>query len=397
MAAGADAATQMDAAFRAIIDNDPQIQAVIRSVWGNASRDERPSDTPKNLEARNAQASKQITEILRRKGIELPDRTFINPRSGTIEGHRGWSGLNGLQKAAIIAAAAAATGGTLAATGVIGGVAPTVGGATAATGGGGGAAAGGGGTLAALTAAAGSPQMIAPAMIPTLSASTLASAFPAAAGTAASVAPAAAAPSLWSRLGGAVSSKALGTIGSAASGYAQDLGNERTEGVNYNLLRDQLGLNSERDYNTALTDRGRLDLEQRKYGDTARQDAINETLRSSGIQSFKMPERPRGIPNISFTSGFNAQARQAADEMGRQAQQRLLTGTKFDDLPELQRYQLTSPEQMPKAGIMERIAGILGLGTTAASGLLDDDDGSAGVTPNYTTTRPTTSDTRRRR
>src|SRR5687767_503992 len=106
MPAGVDAASdqQLSQYFRQIIDTDPEIQAVIRGVWGNGPR---PSDTPKHLESANHQASEQIKAILKRRGIDLPDRTFVNPRSGALEGHRGWSGLNPWIKAAIIAGAGA--------------------------------------------------------------------------------------------------------------------------------------------------------------------------------------------------------------------------------------------------------------------------------------------------
>lgn len=134
--AGADAAGAYDDEFRAILQNDPDIQRVIHGVWGDGPR---PGDTPKNLEKANDQASKQITQILKSKGIELPDRTFVNPRTGSIEGHRGWSGLNGWQKAAIIAAAGA--------TGVGAGMALA----------GGGAAAGAAGSGAGLSVASGVP------------------------------------------------------------------------------------------------------------------------------------------------------------------------------------------------------------------------------------------------
>jgi hypothetical protein len=134
---GAKAASDDDVAdaFRTLINTDPDIQAVIKGVWGDGPR---PSDTPKNLEKANDAASKQITAILKQKGIQLPDRTFVNPRSGALEGHRGWSGLPTGVKIAIIAGAGAATLG-----------------AGLAIAGGGAAAAGAGGAGAASTAGSG--------------------------------------------------------------------------------------------------------------------------------------------------------------------------------------------------------------------------------------------------
>lgn len=147
---GADAAGAYADPFRDLITKDPQIQSVIQRVWGTTPVDQRPSDTPKTLESQNAQASKEIAQILASRGIRLPDRTFINPRSESLEGHRGWAGLSGAQKAAIIAALAATGVGSAAALGAFGGAAGAgAAGGSAATGAGAGTA----GTIAGLGSA----------------------------------------------------------------------------------------------------------------------------------------------------------------------------------------------------------------------------------------------------
>lgn len=149
--AGADASHDYADQFRQIVANDPDIQRAISGVWGSTPVDQRPSDTPKHLEKANDAASKQISQILKNKGIALPDRTFINPRTGALEGHRGWSGLSGLQKAAIIAAAGATGIGGAAALGAFGGGAAAGAGAAGAGTGGAGAM-GGLGVTSGLTA-----------------------------------------------------------------------------------------------------------------------------------------------------------------------------------------------------------------------------------------------------
>lgn len=133
--AGADAAGQYDEQFRQLIANDPQIQEIIRRVWGDTPVSARPSDTPKHLEKPNDQASKEIAQILASRGMQLPDRTFVNPRTASLEGHRGWSGLSGLQKALAIAAAAGVTGGAGLALAGGAGAAGAAGGAGSALGG----------------------------------------------------------------------------------------------------------------------------------------------------------------------------------------------------------------------------------------------------------------------
>lgn len=118
-----------DAELNKLIASDPEIQQVIQSVWGTTPANQRPGDTPKNLEGANDRASKQIADILQRKGIQLPKHTFINPRSASVEHMRGWAGLPTAAKVAIIAGVAATGIGTAGALGAFGGAAavPSVG------------------------------------------------------------------------------------------------------------------------------------------------------------------------------------------------------------------------------------------------------------------------------
>jgi hypothetical protein len=360
MAAGASAADQMDAAFRKIIDNDPEIQAVIRGVWGNATRDERPSDTPKNLEKRNAAASKQIEQILQRKGISLPDRTFINPRSGTIEGHRGWAGLSGLQKAAILSAAGVATGGALAAGGAFGGLA-------------GGAGAGGGGAAAG----AAGPSMIMPAMATSLSPATLAGLG---GGTAATVGGAAAGGGgLLAGLG-----KALGTkqgigrlaegVGAVAGGIGKSAAQDRQAGIDYGLLRDRLGLDASQTDESNRVNRADLELRQNQDQRTDLNNAFQKSLQANLIQSWPgAPSMPSRIPTFNLgATGPTPGARDMAGSMASQMRGVVdQGGRRGTALPAYSPYTLASPTERPGASTTERVADILGLGGTALSGLLN--------------------------
>jgi hypothetical protein len=375
MAAGADAADQMDAAFRQIIDNDPEIQAVIRSVWGNTSRDERPSDTPKNLESANERASKRIGDILRRKGIDLPDRTFINPRSGTIEGHRGWAGLNGIQRAAIIAAAAAATGGAFGAAGAFGGA----GGA-----GGGGAAAGGGSAFAsglpvvagapALTGAslvtpwagAVAPSMIGTGMAPGLSASTLAGGGSTAAGGG----------GLMSRLRGALSNpgNVAETVGTVAQGIGNSAQQDRQAGIDYGLLRDRLGIDNASNNESALVNRGDLELRQNLDQRNDLNNAFDKSLQAELIRGWPgATQMPSRIP--TFNVGPTSPTQSARDMAGSMSTQMRGVvdqgGRRGAALPEYSPYTLTSPAERPGASTTEKVADAIGLGGNALSNILN--------------------------
>lgn len=111
------------ATFQKLLASDPQIQAIIKSVWGNTPVNQRPSNTPKNLEKANESASKQIAALLKSRGVELPARTFINPRTMSLEGARGWAGLPTAAKVAIIGGLAATGIGAAGAMGAFGGAA----------------------------------------------------------------------------------------------------------------------------------------------------------------------------------------------------------------------------------------------------------------------------------
>jgi hypothetical protein len=112
--------TISDDQLNQLIATDPQIQQIIAGVWGTTPVNQRPGDTPKNLEQKNDAASKQIASVLQSRGIQLPSHTFINPRSAAVEHMHGWAGLPTAAKVAIIGGAALATGGALGAFGGLG-------------------------------------------------------------------------------------------------------------------------------------------------------------------------------------------------------------------------------------------------------------------------------------
>jgi hypothetical protein len=335
MPAGADAASdpQIAEAMRSLIANDPEIQAVIRGVWGDTPVGQRPSDTPNALEGANHQASQQIAQILKRKGIDLPDRTFINPRSGALEGHRGWSGLNGIQKAAIIAAAAAATGGGLAAAGAFGA--------------GGGAGAGAGASAASGAGAALPGGVIAPGVTAGLGGMGAAGA-------------AAGGGGLLGTLG------TIGKLGSLATGAATNLRAGRQEDAVLNLQQDRAKADIYGTQQNAVFNRANQELQQKQFGMTtaptrARQAALGDIL--ANIQNVKVTPPP-GIRMGEVSGGLSPallgpNARSAGSELSRQALLKLMDGsdTKFSDMP-----LLTPPpiQSTPQASKSENLLGILG-------------------------------------
>lgn len=365
--AGADAAgdQQVADAFRQLIDNDPEIQAVIQRVWGNTSRDQRPSDTPGHLENANAQASKEIAAILQRKGINLPDRTFINPRSGALEGHRGWSGLSGLQKAIIIAAAAAATGGAGLALAGGGAAAGGAAGAAGAAGAGGGTA----GTIAGLGAGLGVSAGV-PAGLGAATATGIgAGGASLAGGLGAGAAGAAGAAGSGAAAGGggfmaslptyAKYAQAAGSILGGAAGSAAD---SRAQQNNAELNRAILAQQMQN--NVGQLDLQRKNFEEQARGSRSRQAVIADLLSNAKPSNVSVP----GIQNAQVSGGFGpssigATGRQSLAELAKQALAAQMTPTQFKG------GDLVPIPEAHKAGAGEKFLNAAALGASLYGGM----------------------------
>jgi hypothetical protein len=369
--AGADAADAYGDHYRAIIANDPDIQRVIKGVWGETPIDQRPSDTPKHLEAANAKASKTIAAIMKAKGIPLPERSFVNPRSGALEGHRGWSGLNGVQKTAIIAAATIATGGIAAA--AMGGAAAGAGaaGAAASTGVTTGVPAGLAGVGATGIGAGGA----------TLGGSTLTGALTSAGINAAktkltggSWKDAAIAGATGAATGGAGMgwsdtlinagkdlAKDPNTYASLTSALAKGKEAGRGQQNAANADRATFEQRERSQFEQALLQRAMLELQQKQFGSDERQRNARSALQAAfGMNAEDVTlDAPQGVPVVNFKGGIRPsaigqQGRDVAAEMYGQSMKGLKEGTAFSPLPALER---TSAPQYEGAGFIENLLG----------------------------------------
>ncbi|HEX6274240.1 MAG TPA: hypothetical protein VFZ53_14465 [Polyangiaceae bacterium] len=172
----------------------------------------------------------------------------------------------------------------------------------------------------------------------------------------------------------------LSGVGAATSGAAKGAESERMTQADYALGRDRLGLDAADQYERALQNRADIDLRQREAERESRQSNWENSMRSALALNFQPAARPQGVSNISFIGGgIGDQGRAAAEEMQRQAMLGLLEGESFDELPALAPYNLSSAETLPKAGTLEKIMGILGLGATAAGGVLRDRERNAAL------------------
>lgn len=292
-----------DDALNQLIATDPQIQQIVKSVWGDTPANQRPGDTPKNLEAANQQASQQIASVLQSRGIQLPKHTFINPRSAAVEHEHGWAGLPTAAKVAIIAGGALATGGALGAAGAFGGAAGAAGGA-----GGAGAASGVG---AAGAAGAAIPSLAVAGGLP-------AGAFGAGiAGTGAMTGALGAA--------GAAGGTSMGLGGVAATGLKGVLTNALKKPSTYSDMASVLGKQQEGKAAGALAQAGaqqnqdrnaislfqaqqgaensaaQTDLQRKQYADTARSKASKDALMSA-LLGGGIPKTSISVPGIAPAS-----------------------------------------------------------------------------------------------
>lgn len=318
---GAEAAgdAQVSAAFRKLIAEDPDIQRVIQRVWGTGQR---PSDTPGHLEGANHAASQEIKQILARKGVTLPDRTFINPRSGALEGHRGWSGLSGWQRAAVIAAAAATGVGAGAALGAFGGAAAGAGGAGGAGSAGAGIGAGTAGGTAGLGAGLGVTAGL-PAGMAGVGATGVAAGAGVTGGYAGLGAGATGGMGSWlSR---------AGDLAPVLSGASQTNAADRFNNAAMNLQQDRATADIYGTQQRSVFDRAQTELAQKQFAmqaptTRARQTGIGDLL--ANVSDVQITP-PSGVRMGNITGGlrpsvFGPNTRQAGQELSRQSLMALL-------------------------------------------------------------------------
>lgn len=356
--------TEVDqATFQKLLASDPDVQKVIQGVWGNTPINQRPGDTPKNLEKANDAASKQISQILASKGVKLPNHTFINPRTASLEPEHGWAGLPTAAKIAIIAGAGAA--GIWAAPALM-----------AAAGGGG--AASGGAAAASAIPSVGVTSGIAGSVLPGVATGVGGAAAAGGAGVAGTTAAGLGAKAgLMSTIGKSLSGagtvgKIAGVAGPLASGIAASAqkGREATNAAAADAAAFKL--KESQDNETNLQNRAGLDLKQRQFGMDSNNNAFKNAMRSAvakNVQDVSYAAPPGvTIPTVSGglrPSAMGQEGRDAAGVMNSQAMLSLMNGEKFDALPPLER---TAPATYKSAGALENIAGTIGMGAGAING-----------------------------
>lgn len=295
--------SQVDqATFQRLLANDPDVQAVIRRVWGDTPINQRPGNTPKNLEKANDAASKEINRILKAKGVQLPPHTFINPRTSAIEAEHGWAGLPTAAKIAIIAGAATGGIGLAGALGAFGGAAAAGAGGASAGGAGAGIGAGTAGTLAS-TSLAGSAAL--PIAAGTSAATSGALAGAGLGGAAAGGATAAGGGGILSTLGKLAASKGVSNAGNV-------LGKQQEGAAHGRIAEGQLGQSYDRNaidlygaQQGAQNQAAQLDLQRKDYDAKSRSAAGKQALLAMLMSDYRPSQvSVPGVTNAQLSGGM---------------------------------------------------------------------------------------------
>lgn len=221
-----------------------------------------------------------------------------------------------------------------------------------------GLAIGGAGLGTVLTAGAASP--------------TLAGALGLGAGTAAAGGAAATAGSgILSKIakGASAASKIAGPIASGLASGAQK-GREGENTAAADAARFKLSESTA--HETGLENRAQLDLSRRADARTGQSDAYNKALKSAlgmNVKDFEIDPSslPRGVSLLKTSGGLRPSAmgpegRAAHELMNKQAMAKLLAGEHYDELPPMER---TAPGEFKKPGVLENVAGAVGMGANA--------------------------------
>jgi hypothetical protein len=352
------------ATFQKLLASDPDVQAVIQKVWGNTPVEQRPGDTPKNLEQANDQASKQIAQILKSKGVQLPAHTFINPRTNSLEAEHGWAGLPTAAKIAIIAAAGATGVGALGAMGAFGGAAAAGAGGAGASG----AAAGGAGAAGAGAAGAGgllasTPLLSAAPMIGSAAATggSLAGGLGAAAGAAGAAG--GSGMTAAGLLGTAAKAKpyldALGSVSSVLGKQQEAAAKGKADQAQLNQGQDRNAISLYGAQNAAENQAAQTDLERQQFGNqnrsTTAKQALIGALLGGGVQPTSIKDGAASGGLLRSLNG-NQGALAAMQALGSQGSTAQNTPLSFSGGKTVAPPTLTSMPQIDQGGLMSTLA-----------------------------------------
>lgn len=131
------------------------------------------------------------------------------------------------------------------------------------------------------------------------------------------------------------------------------------------VTQDQQRQKAAQDFEDNLLRRGELDLTRRKFSRDSENDSVQRALASSLLKNLVDVKltMPKDVPVFDFGGGLRPSAlgsggREVGDLMYQKAMQRLMDGEKFEDLPELSKF---DPTALKQGGVLDAVLGGVGM------------------------------------
>ncbi len=165
-----------------------------------------------------------------------------------------------------------------------------------------------------------------------------------------------------------------GLAGSVMQSGAQTAAANRASANEIAYLQDQQRLTAARDFEAAQQARAALELQQREEQRAAQQNAYRQARTSAAHLNMQDASinRPRSVPNVSFSGGlrpsmYGAEGREAAEALNAMALRALLNPEPMRQLPDPT---LLQPSAMQQAGAGEQIMSYGGAGLSGIGAIL---------------------------
>lgn len=187
------------------------------------------------------------------------------------------------------------------------------------------------------------------------------------------------------KLGSKIGSAALGAGGAVLGGMADAAAANRQTKTDNLLIRDQLGMQGARDFETQQVNRAEMEMKQLEAKRALEADAYRKALKSALAMNMQDASfsRPEGVPMIAFSGGarpsaIGEQGRNAAAIMNNKATQQLMSETQGVDtkMAPAEKYKMA---EMPEQSVWEKVAGPASLGLAAASHIMEGRQAAAGA------------------
>ena len=152
----------------------------------------------------------------------------------------------------------------------------------------------------------------------------------------------------------------LGKMGTSIwGGIANARAQNKSADANLGVARVGQELDSESEYQRALAEQARIDMDRRELDSKSRDDAYRSALLAGLTKGFQPTARPDGVANISFIGqGVTPEMLEAAEMRRVQSMDRLENGQQFDPMEAPRRVDVGSLyQQMQEQEAAEKKSG----------------------------------------